>query len=70
MGVMMSLSGVCKVPNTDLPDDQLRQSIVVLSNGKYATMICRGCGIYHVDPDGNYKTAKIVSTCKACFEPR
>ena len=29
-------------------------------SGEYTTKICRNCGMFWANPDGNYKTAKII----------
>ena len=71
MNTMIELGkGTCKVANTDLCDDDLREAVTSHPNGNYAAMICRGCGIYYVDPSGNHKSAKIVAQCKGCFNPQ
>ncbi len=59
----------CRIPDTDLPDDILRQSVAKLPNGEYCTQICRKCGVYHVERNGDYKNAKVVSQCRSCFIP-
>ena len=39
------------------------------NNGSYATHICRKCGMYWVDEDGDCETAIIQDGCKKCSLP-
>ena len=57
---------------TDLSgsDQDLRDRIQTYANGHYVIQICKGCGVYLSDPDGNTDTAVIVDQCRMCFEPQ
>jgi hypothetical protein len=49
-----------------MTDQEIRETARKSPNGEYATEICKGCGSYKVDPEGNLTKAKIVGTCREC----
>jgi len=53
-----------------MPDHEVRDRTKQMPNGDYATKICKKCGSYWQQPDGDWKTAEIVTICKECFEDR
>lgn len=67
----MTDSRFCHIPHTKgMSDTELKAAVKDLFNGEYAKIICRGCGLYLTNEDGNHTTAKIVSKCKSCFDPK
>ena len=51
------------------PDAELREEIrKTKMNGEYTFEICRKCKGYKANLDGNVATAKIVDSCRDCFD--
>ncbi len=61
---------MCQVAVTAGMDDEMLRVTVEAHpvNGSYAVKICRKCGRFRFDEEGNAKTAKIVGECKGCVE--
>ena len=51
----------------DMTDKEVKDITRKETNGDYCTQVCKGCGMYHTDPEGNLNIAHVVSTCKECF---
>lgn len=58
------------IPAIDLlkTDDEIRSAVKPMMNGGYCTKICKKCGNYYTDPDGNTNTAEIIQQCISCFD--
>lgn len=54
----------------NMTDDELKAWVRPQGNGAYTTQICRYCGSYYFDYDGDIDTAEIVDICKKCFDQR
>ncbi len=61
----MYLTKLNITPN--MSDEQLRQVAHDEGfNGEYVSKICRKCGMYWANEDGDWRFAKIVDSCKEC----
>ena len=50
-----------------MTDNEIREMVAEHpSNGEYATDVCRECGNFYSNLDGNALTAKIHEECKKC----
>lgn len=50
-----------------MKDAAIRQAVKECPNGEYAFKICRQCGAYWVQPNGNTDTAYMVDACSVCL---
>lgn len=61
----MSLCKLSIPPNAT--DQEIREIAKQYNfNGEYATTICKHCGMFWADENGNTNTAKIIPHCKEC----
>ena len=53
-----------------LTDAQLREAVWNHGHGNcyYAVAICRKCGRFWTQPDGDARTAEIQKQCRECFD--
>ena len=51
-------------------DNEIRESVSHLPNGKRAVEICGNCGSYWTAPNGWWECAMILSKCKYCSRVR
>lgn len=55
--------------NKDFTEQELRNWVKKDDfNGKLATTICKNCGCFSVNAQGNTDTAKIFESCQGCKE--
>jgi hypothetical protein len=67
----MEDSEMATVVKLDIPENASDETIKQIAkknrfNGAYATTICRKCGMFISNPNGNCEKAKIVDSCKFC----
>jgi len=54
-----------------MTDDDIRTWLMknaAQNNYSYVTKVCRKCGSFYMDENGDSRTAKIVDVCRHCIE--
>ena len=53
-----------------MTDAEIREwlSNSTMTNAGYTTKVCRTCGSWNMDENGNAKTAEIVEVCRTCIK--
>jgi len=49
-------------------DEEILSIVGKLPNGSYCTKVCRGCGMFFCNENGDIRTAKVVDVCRRCVK--